>query len=609
MLGKIKYNLKRNQNVKSNYIVLIGVFSIFLLVGGFSFALFTSTVESRGALNIVTGNLYALLESRELDNTNSLVLNSGETKLMTVSLKNVNVINAKFNLWYQAEAGVNVSFDEENDIPPEKEGTVFSVDEVKTYKLKVTNNTGENQTVTFGSNPGLANKPLSFPTGKKAIEGIIPKAVLDDNMIKVVYDEAKSSWVKADNANWYDYDLGRWANAVTVSSATRSNYMSAPVGSTIAMTDIETMWVWIPRYSYTIGSEDGTNYYGKQGSYLTTAPTQALPGEIDVKFISKEEKDTGTPQYKVSEGVSGWRTPDAFTFGSDELSGIWVGKFETSSSEPSAENGGGNVTTLDSIIKPNVTSWRGIQVANIGEVGRKVSATGNRYGFSSNLDSHAMKNDEWGAVSYLSQSKYGKLGNRDFTGTNKEIYPNKSREYITGCSYGTIDDINTTGCQYTYDIKESGTGASMTGTIYGIYDMSGGAWEYVMGDYAPNGNKYSGNTTAYNSGYTGLLADDSIFTGKNWLEDKYYNFYTTNNLLTACSGNSCLSHASAEVENWYNDAMLFYLLSKERPWMLRGGMASNENRYLGIYTLTTGDNSSAGAGSSNYGFHLVLTAP
>ncbi len=601
MLGKIKYSLKRNQNVKSNYIVLIGVLSIFLLVGGFSFALFTSTVESRGALNIVTGNLYALLESRELDNTNSLVLDSGETKLMTVSLKNVNVINAKFNLWYQASDGVSVSFDEENDIPPEKEGAVFSVDEVKTYKLKVTNNTGENQTVTFGSNPGLANKPLSFPTGKKAIEGIIPKAVLDDNMIKVVYDEAKSSWVKADNANWYDYDLGRWANAVTVSSATRSNYMSAPVGSTIAMTDIETMWVWIPRYSYTIGSEDGTNYYGKQGSYLTTAPTQALPGEIDVKFISKEEKDTGTPQYKVSEGVSGWRTPDAFTFGSDELSGIWVGKFETSSSEPSAENGGGNVTTLDSIIKPNVTSWRGIQVANIGEVGRKVSATGNRYGFSSNLDSHAMKNDEWGAVSYLSQSKYGKLGNRDFTGTNKEIYQNKSETYTTGCSYGAPGDDSTNyECHYTYDVNLSGTGASTTGTIYGIYDMSGGTWEFIMANYTQNNEKYTGYTLENNSGYTGLIYDGSNFVGKEWLDDKYYNFYVNGNELNTCNGSLCYSHGLQETVNWYKDSK--GMITITLPWLVRGGNY-NPDFNAGIFNYSN----HTGNVGSNCSFRLVLT--
>ncbi len=602
MLGKIKYSLKRNLNGKTNYLVLIGVFSIFLLVGGFSFALFTSTVESRGALNIVTGNLYALLESRELDNANSLVLNSGETKLMTVSLKNVNVINAKFNLWYQASDGVSVSFDEENDIPPEKEGTVFSVDEVKTYKLKVTNNTGENQTVTFGSNPGLANKPLSFPTGKKAIEGIIPKAVLDDNMIKVVYDEAKSSWVKADNANWYDYDLGRWANAVTVSSATRSNYMSAPVGSTIAMTDIETMWVWIPRYSYTIGSEDGTNYYGKQGSYLTTAPTQALPGEIDVKFISKEEKDTGTPQYKVSEGVSGWRTPDAFTFGSDELSGIWVGKFETSSSEPSAENGGGNVTTLDSIIKPNVTSWRGIQVANIGEVGRKVSATGNRYGFSSNLDSHAMKNDEWGAVSYLSQSKYGKLGNRDFTGENKEIYQNKSDQFITGCSYGTPSNDSTNyGCQYTYDIKGSGTGASTTGTIYGIYDMSGGAWEYVMANFLTNGQKHAGNNANLGgtSGYSGLILDGTMIEGRDWLEDKYYNFYSLENDQFICDSKPCYSYGLYETRNWYNDTCSE--LDAEYPFQPKGGRYSH-NVNSGIFY--TGK--AYGSYHSDMTFRLVL---
>ena len=31
------------------------------------------------------------------------------------------------------------------------------------------------------------------------------------------------------------------------------------------MNDIETMWVWIPRYSYSIASEDGTNYYGRKG--------------------------------------------------------------------------------------------------------------------------------------------------------------------------------------------------------------------------------------------------------------------------------------------------------------------------------------------------------
>jgi len=257
----------------------------------------------------------------------------------------------------------------------------------------------------------------------------VSKPKMDDNMIAVVYDETQSSWTKIDPSDltWYNYDEQKWANAVTVSSASRATYLSADVGTVVNMADIETMWVWIPRYSYTIGSEDGTNYYGKQGEYLSSTPTQALPGEIDVKFVSRGTKDRGNAQYLVSKGVSGWRTPDAFTFGDKELSGIWVGKFETSSNNPSAENGGGNTTDLDPMIKPNVTSWRGIQVAIIGEVGRKVSSSANRYGLdSARIDSHAMKNDEWGAVTYLSQSKYGKLGNSNFSGANKEIYQNKS---------------------------------------------------------------------------------------------------------------------------------------------------------------------------------------
>ena len=339
MFGKLKYQLKNKFGVKGSYLVLVGAFSLFLLIGGFSFALFTTSTESRGSLNIVTGNLYSLLESDGLDKNNTLVLESGKSTMITVTLKNVNTISAKFNVWYQAEEGVTVSYDSTKDSPPLKDGYVIESDTVKTYQLKITNNTDISQEVHFGSEVGLYNKNLTFPSDKKVIDSIIPRVKMDENaMIRVVYNEEKSSWEKASNDNWYDYDLGKWANAVTVSSASRESYMNADEGTVVAMDDIETMWVWVPRYSYTIGSEDGTNYYGKQGEHLSDAPTQALPGEIDIKFISKSEKDTGSAQYKVAEGVSNFRTPDAFTFGSDELSGIWVGKFETSSSNPSAEN-------------------------------------------------------------------------------------------------------------------------------------------------------------------------------------------------------------------------------------------------------------------------------
>ena len=178
-----------------------------------------------------------------------------------------------------------------------------------------------------------------------------------------------------------------------------------------------------------------------------------------------------------------------------------------------------------------------------------MSAEGNRYGFSTKMNSHSMKNNEWAVVSYLSQSKYGKLGNENYSELNKEVYQNKSDQYITGCSYGSPSNGNTDyGCQYTYDININGTGASTTGNIYGIYDMSGGSWEYVMANY---------NDEVGSSGF------------ENMPESKYYDKYTSDNIKEACNGSECLSHGLSETRGWYNDAQT--MVSEEYPWLLRGG--------------------------------------
>ena len=602
MLGKIKYRWKKLK--KSNYIVIIGIISLFLVVGGFSYALFTSSAERRGSLNIVTGEIIATIASESLDNGNSMIIKSGESKEIVITLKNENDRDGKFNFWYEAENGVYVyidSYNNENNIVPDESGMIIEKDDSRIYRLTITNTTNRDQEVTFGSNGGLYNKKLTFPSDKRRIEILEP--ILDENMIRVVYNETTSTWEKAREKDWYDYDAGKWANAVTVTSGSRSKYQSATSGTAIPINDIETMWVWIPRYSYTIGSEDGTNYYGKQGQYLSSIPTKVLPGEIDIRFIPKSAKETGSGKYKVAEGVNNWRTPDGFTFGVEELSGIWVGKFETSSSNPTAEYGGGNVTNLDAMIKPNVASWRSIQVANIAEVGRNMTKSGNRYGFSNTkFDSHAMKNSEWALAAYLSQSKYGKLRNKNYSGANKEIYQNKSNEYITGCSYGAPSNGNTDyGCQYTYEKSPSGTGASTTGTIYGIYDMSGGAWEYMMGDYAPGGEKHSGMNTTANSGYTGLLQDGTKITGKNFLEDKYYNFYESSDPLTACKGKACISQALNETAGWYGDYT--YMVTAQYPWSARGGHYTYSS-LAGVFYYSHDHGHSSSSGS----FRLVLSA-
>ncbi len=416
---------------------------------------------------------------------------------------------------------------------------------------------------------------------------------MDSNMIAVRHDGY--NWVKTDKDNdWYNYSRGIWANAVTVSEGSREEYLSAEVGTTINMDDIETMWVWIPRYSYTIASSDGgKNYYGKRGVYLNNTPTVTLPGEIDIKFVGIDVKEKGTAKYLSTDEPSNWYTPDAFTFGDIELSGIWVGKFETSSSNPSASYGGSDTTELDPMIKPNVTSWRNINVSNIYQVGLKLSASGNRYGFSTTMNSHAMRNDEWAVISYLSQSAYGKLGNVNFMDENKEIYQNKSNEYITGCSYGSPSNGNTDyGCQYTYDNNirnedgESGkgVGASTTGTIYGVYDMSGGAWEYVMANY---------NDMAGESGFSNPLTIDS----------KYYNKYTSDNVSTACNGSTCLSHGLSETSGWYSD--YHTMVSETYPWLLRGGGFSSTTSAAGVFFFN--GTYSLGGASSSSSFRLVMS--
>ena len=213
------------------------------------------------------------------------------------------------------------------------------------------------------------------------------------------------------------------------------------------------------------------------------------------------------------------------------------------------------------MIKPNVTSWRYINVSNAFNVTLKMNDNGNRYGFTNNVDTHMMKNSEWGAIAYLSQSKYGKLGNENFSGANKEVYQNKSDKFITGCSFGKPSGElrGDYGCQYTYNKNISGAGASTTGTIYGIYDMSGGAWEYVMGNY---------NDVVGESGFT-LMP-----------ESKYYNKYTSDNIDTACNGKPCLSHALSETKFFYNDSSS--MINQAYPWLVRGGHI-DDNSSTGLF--------------------------
>ncbi len=371
------------------------------------------------------------------------------------------------------------------------------------------------------------------------------KPVLASNMIPVYYDETNDVWKKADASNtnktnlWYSYESsgeykGRWANAVTVKEANRQTYLNATPGTTISMDDINTMWVWIPRFNAVTPS----NYNGG---------TQAKPNAIDVTFVKPNETAI-----------------DAFTFGTKQLSGFWYGKFETShttlASSTTANNLGCTNETCSNangiIIKPNVTSLRYNSVSNFFFASRSMEQPNNSFGFvSSEVDTHMSKNNEWGAVAYLTHSIYG----RCTTSTScTEVGINNNGSFITGYGSPAGSDENVANGAYNTSL---GKDASTTKNIYGIYDMSGGAWEYVMGVLADtNGKPRSGWNSSKNSGFTGMLENGTTYTGITFPDSKYYNLYT---------GSSYTGHALTETKNWYSDYASFVYFNT--PWFGRGG--------------------------------------
>ena len=397
------------------------------------------------------------------------------------------------------------------------------------------------------------------------------KPVLASNMIPVYYDEANSVWKKADKNNsqkdyrWYSYSStgeykGMWANAVTVKEANRQTYLNATPGTTISMDDITTMWVWIPRFNAVTPS----NYNGG---------TQSKPNAIDVTFVKQNETAI-----------------DAFTFGNKELSGFWYGKFEIGGSlASSCTNETCNVSNI--VVKPNVSSLRSQKVSSFFYASRSMEQAGNSFGFvNSEVDTHMSKNNEWGAVAYLTQSIYGRCTSST---TCTEVGINNNSGYITG--YGAPAGSNTSVTNGAYNTS-LGKDASTTGNIYGIYDMSGGSWEYVMGVYADtSGNPRSGYSSSNNSGFNGIVENQNgtvatYSSGLTFPDSKYYNLYT---------GSSYYGHALSETKGFSKHGLPYGITYA--PWYIRGGVYDDINS--GIFSPGV----SGGMQQKNISSRFVIT--
>ena len=404
---------------------------------------------------------------------------------------------------------------------------------------------------------------------------------LTDALIPVSYDEATSTWVKADSSNsdlsWYNYNEKKWANAVLVSSTNRSTYKSASAGTTIADADILAFYVWIPRYKYKVWNKDkviGTQSYNAQttGIDIVFEAGTSSTGTISCTYSYAAPSSTaGSPNETCTGSNGDYYTHPAFTFGNQKLTGFWMGKFELSSSNPATGTsyGGGNTTILTPRILPNVTSWRNNTVSNYWKVIYDMQTSDNIYGLPTsrtNIDSHMLTNMEWGAVAYLTNSKYGRCTNGSCLEVSINGYGEKSNyTTMTGC--GPISSGSTsTGTTCNAYNTILGQTASTTGNITGVYDMSGGASEYVMGNISSS----NGTTYTYYAQSAGSNFTYSTDTAKYLIP---YAYGTTTSDQKAYNRGR-LGDATSEVVSrasygWYNDYASFPFSSSS--WFPRGG--------------------------------------
>ena len=249
-------------------------------------------------------------------------------------------------------------------------------------------------------------------------------------------------------------------------------------------------------------------------------------------------------------------------------------------------------------------------------ISRALTDDNNIYKLSNKeTDSHLIKNSEWGAVSYLGQSQYGlngtniRINNLTLNNSVKTIYA------VTGYAAKTLQDgdtkledarpVSSTEKVYKWTEKEGQT-ASCTGTIYGIYDMSGGAWERTAA-IVNNGNE---NLNIYGKAIMNALNNGksteyvTVYpkgeTSGQSLDDASKSNYIAN---TKIYGDAIRETSTTGLgqTSWYSDYS--YFVGAYNPFFTRGG----DYWYTSGAGLFYFSRDSGGSGY-DYGFRSVLVA-
>ena len=374
--------------------------------------------------------------------------------------------------------------------------------------------------------------------------------------------------------------------------------------------------------------------------------------------ITRDYPDNNT---ELANGHTTWATHPAFTWsdgteeGTTELNGFWIGKFETTGSAinptilPNQKHIGdmstdelGYIGGYYTIAKhigrydPNNTGGNDVTVT-IDNI-EQTLPTNDQWTSKHNLEtttSHMLKNSEWGAVAYLASSDYG--AGIDSSG-NSKVFNNAQYQSgtdgngrdsygVTGCGPNNSNGSTTiyrdgddnamgtnTACSKTNKERsyngEIGVLASTTNNVYGIYDMAGGAYEYVMGNLSNNSNETYTDSRFSNPTkppYVDIyLSTDFSSSNKPGWSAASSNWFYYNDI---CTWGNCGGHAlhetklyqsvSSYYQSWGGDYSNF--VSSYLRWFRRGGNAGNGS-LAGLFNSFY-DN---GISSSNYGFRAVL---
>ncbi|MCL2859523.1 MAG: hypothetical protein FWF46_02905 [Oscillospiraceae bacterium] len=418
--------------------------------------------------------------------------------------------------------------------------------------VTTTNSTGVIEIVWLDMNNNVIANPLP------------PKMASDMTPIKYdgTTEETAGTYNNPDN-NWYSYtaqtgstdgQTSNWANAKTNADGS--------------------YWVWIPRYAYRIVYFDGKDHANdyRENGYTETNKAwiqgySTVYGMVDASgnLVNGTNPNIAPADRVQTAGYTDYIPHPAFLgsayidlgggFGDAKgISGFWVAKFEASQEDNKPAS------------KPGVSPWTNIAVGDCYTNSLNYNPTNN---------SHLIKNSEWGATAYLTDSKYGRNGTEV---TINDYYVGATNSSITGGGTGT-----------TYATTK--TVQSTTGNPTGIYDLNGGVYEYIaafnkignpsyLSSYASSFASANGNSTKYATAYSNLNTsyDYSIAGDVSHVGDGMREVAVSNNT------------------GWFSDYSTFVYYGF--PFTGRGGYYGG-NSSAGIFAF----------GTITRWWHLVLQLP